>query len=138
MRITKRRIFGLCALLPLILVAQEPQEQERLEWIKIGMSAQVTNDSFSHVFHIKKKLGTFSKLDLRLAGNLKLDKVIVEYEDGTSWSSQEYYETLLKWSYLFENPYSNKKIKTVEVRFHDVYTVATIDLWGGRVKVPRE
>ncbi len=61
------------------------------------MSAQVTNDSFSHVFRVKKNVRTFSKLDLRHAGNLKLDKVIVEYEDGTSWSSQEYYETLLKW-----------------------------------------
>ncbi len=134
MKLTKCFVFGLCALLPLILIAQEPQKEERLVWTKIGMSAQVTNDSFSHVFRVNKKAGTFSKLDLRLAGNLMLDKVIIEYEDGTSWSSQEYYETLLKFSYLFENPYSDKRIKTVEVRFHNVYTVATIDLWGGRVK----
>jgi hypothetical protein len=36
MRITRFPIFVLCALLPLILVAQEPQKNERLEWKKIG------------------------------------------------------------------------------------------------------
>jgi hypothetical protein len=136
-KIAKCLVFGLCTLLPLILVAQEPQKNEGLEWIKIGMTAQVNNDSFYHVFHINKNAGRFSKLDLRSDGNLKLDKVIVEYEDGTSWSSQEYYKTLLRWSYLFENPYSDKRIKTVEVRFHDVYSIAAIDLWGGCVKAPK-
>jgi hypothetical protein len=104
---------------------------------KDRMTVQVNNDTFYHVFHVNKNAGRFSKLDLKSDGNLKLDKVIVEYEDGTSWSSQEYYETLLRRSYLFENPYRDKRIKTVEVRFHDVYSIAAIDLWGGRVKAAK-
>jgi hypothetical protein len=138
MKITRCPVFVLCALLSLILVAQEPQKNERLEWIKIGMTAQLNNDSFSHVFHVKKNAGAFSKLDLRLDGNLKLDLIIIEYEDGTSWSPKEYSPMPLRWSYLFEHPNSDKRIKTVEIRFHDVFSMATVDLWGGRVKVPKE
>jgi hypothetical protein len=136
MRITKCLIFGLCALLPLILIAQEPKKEERLEWTKIGMTVQLNNDSFSHVFHVSKNAGAFSKLDLRLDGNLKLDMIIIEYEDGTSWSPKEYSANPLRWSYLFDHPNSDKRIKAVEIRFHDVYSMAAVDLWGGRVKVP--
>ena len=138
MKITRCLISCLCALLPLILVAQEPQKKERLEWKKIGMTAQISNDFFSYVFHVRKNAGAFSELDLRLNGILKLDLIIIEYEDGTSWSPKEYSAMPLRWSYLFEHPNSDKRIKTVEIRFHDVISTATVDLWGGRVRVPKE
>jgi len=140
-KITRCLISGLCALLPLILVAQEPQKKERLEWKKIGMTAQINNDDFSHMFHAGKNAGAFSKLELRLDGIFKLDLIIIEYEDGTSWSPKEYPAMPLRWSYLFEHPNSDKRIKTVEIRFHDVggpIKTADVNLWGGRVKAPKE
>jgi hypothetical protein len=76
-----------CILLSSLSLAQEPAaEKVRMQWTRLGADAQIDNDFFSHVFHLRKNAGTFSKLELRINGIFMLDLIIVQYEDGKSWS----------------------------------------------------
>jgi hypothetical protein len=69
-----------------------------------------------------------------------LDGVLVEYEDGATWSPTEYPALAIRNSYRFSLPDNGKKVKSVEIRYHDVggpIKTAAVDLWGGRPKDPK-
>lgn len=139
MRATRYVAVFLCVLLPVLLLAQEPAEKERLQWIQLG-TTQIDNDFFSHVFRLRKNAGGFSRLELRINGIFMLDLISVQYEDGKSWSAKEYPTFPIRKSFVVVLPDSEKKIKTVEIRYHDVggpINKAAVDLWGGRVKKPK-
>jgi hypothetical protein len=130
----------LCVLIPILLLAQEPKEKVRMQWTRLGADAQIDNDFFSHVFRLRKNAGAFSKLELRINGIFFLDLIIVQYEDGKSWSPKEYPTFAIRTSYLVVLPDSEKNIKTVEIRYHDVggpINKAAVSLWGGRAKKPK-
>ncbi len=137
MKIDRFAVVFLGALVPLLLSAQEPGKAEKLQWTQLGMTAQINNDFFSHVFRIPKRAEVFSKLELRINGIFRLDLIVVEYEDRTTWSPKEYPAIPIRKSYPIALPDSGKKIKTVEIRYHDVggpINTAAVDLWGGRAK----
>jgi hypothetical protein len=136
------KFAGIClgVFLPLVLSAQEPQRQEQLQWTKLGTTAQISNDFSAHVFRIPKNAGIFSQLELRINGVFVLDWVIVEYDDGATWSPTEYPAVAIRKTYTFSLPDNGKKAKSVEIRYHDVggpVITATVDLWGGRPKDPK-
>jgi len=127
-------------LIPILLLAQEPKEKVRMQWTRLGADAQIDNDFFSHVFRLRKNAGTFSKLELRINGIFMLDLIIVQYEDGKSWSPKEYPRFPIKKSFHIVLPENEKNIRTVEIRYHDVggpINKAAVSLWGGRVKNPK-
>ena len=129
----------LCALLPILSPAQEPAVKERMQWVQLG-TTQIDNDFFSHVFHVRKNAGAFSKIELRINGIFMLDSIFVQYEDGRSWSPKEYPTFPIRKSFLVVLPDGGNKIKTVEIRYHDVggpINRAAVSLWGGRVKKPK-
>ncbi len=130
----------LCGLSPLFLSAQEPGKAEKLQWTKLGTTVQINNDFFSHVFRSPKKADVFSKLELRINGVFRLDLIVVEYEDGATWSPTTYPAIPIMKSYSVPLPDNGKKIKTVEIRYHDVggpINTASVSLWGGRAKQPK-
>jgi hypothetical protein len=140
MNIAKSTGILLSVFLPFVLSAQEPQKPEELLWTKLGTTAQISNDNFRHVFRVPKNAEVFSKLELRINGVFVLDWVIVEYEDGATWSPTEYPALAIRNSYRFSLPDNGKKVKSVEIRYHDVggpVITALADLWGGRPKDPK-
>ncbi len=140
MRTHARSVICFCLLMPFILLAQETQRPEKLQWVKLGQTAQIRDDFFSHVFRFPKKADVFSKLELRIEGVFKLDLIIVEYEDGTRWSPTTYPRIPIRGSYAIDLPDNGKKIKAVEIRYRDVggpINTAAVDLWGGRIKKPK-
>ena len=130
----------LCVLIPILLLAEGPAEKVRMQWTKLGQDAQIDNDFFSHVFRLRKNAGAFIELELEIEGIFMLDLIIVQYEDGRSWSPKEYPTFPISKSYRIVLPESEKNIKTVEIRYHDVggpINKAAVSLWGGRVKKPK-
>jgi hypothetical protein len=114
--------------------------RERLEWVQLGLPAQIDNDFFSHVFELRKKAGAFSKLELRMNGIFMLDLILVKYEDGTTWAPEAYPRFPIQQPHSVTLPDDGKKIKTVEIRYHDVggpINKAAVSLWGGRPKKPK-
>jgi hypothetical protein len=129
----------LCVLLPVLLLAQKPPEKERVQWVQLG-TTQIDNDFFSYVFRIRKNAGAFSRLELRINGIFMLDAIIVRYEDKESWSAKEYPTFPIRKEFLVVIPDNGKRIKTVEIRYHDVggpINKAAVSLWGGRFKKPK-
>ena len=111
-----------------------------MQWTRLGADAQIDNDFFSHVFRLRKNAGAFSQLELRMNGIFMLDLMVVQFEDGTSWSPKEYPTFPIRISFLVILPDSERKIKTVEIRYHDVggpINKAAVSLWGGRAKKPK-
>ena len=140
MKINKYITICLGVLLPFILFAQGPPKPEKLTWTHLGMTAQLNNDFFTHVFHLRKNAGVFSKLELRINGIFILDWVLVEYEGGATWSPTEYPAIAIRKSYTFTLPDNGKKVRSVEIRYHDVggpINTAAVSLWGGRAKEPK-
>ena len=140
MKITKYITICLGVLVPFILFAQGPQKPEKLTWTPLGMTAQLNNDFFTHVFHLRKNAGVFSKLEFRINGIFVLDWVLVEYEGGATWSPTEYPAIAIRKSYTFTLPDNGKKVKSVEIRYHDVggpINTAAVSLWGRRAKEPK-
>ncbi len=124
----------------IFLSAQEPEKPEKLQWRQLGMTVQINNDFFSHLFRFPKRADVFSKLELRINGIFRLDLIVVEYEDGTTWSPTEYPAIPIRISYAIALPDNAKKIRTVEIRYHDVggpINTAAVSLWGGRAKQPK-
>ncbi|OGD20632.1 MAG: hypothetical protein A2W03_02390 [Candidatus Aminicenantes bacterium RBG_16_63_16] len=139
MKIAKSTVIFLGVILPFVLSAQEPQKPGKLQWTKLGTTAQINNDFFTHVFRIRKNARVFSKLELRINGIFVLDWVLVGYEDGATWSPTEYPAIAIRKTYTFSLPDNGKMVKSVEIRYHDVggpINTAAVDLWGGRPKVP--
>jgi hypothetical protein len=140
MKIAGSAVIFLSVFLPFVLSAQEPPKPEKLQWTKLGTTAQIDNDFSAHVFRIPKNTGVFSKLELRVNGIFVLDWVLVGYEDGATWSPTEYPAIALRKTYTFSLPDNGKTLKSVEIRYHDVggpVSTAAVDLWGGRPKDPK-
>ena len=133
-------VVCLSVLLPLLSLAQETAaEKVPMQWTRLGADGQIENDFFCHVFYLRKNARGFSKLELRIEGIFRLDLIIVQYDDGKSWSPKEYPTVPIRKSFLVSLPDSEKNIKTVEIRYHDVggpINKAAVSLWGGRAKKP--